>query len=119
MAKKKDKYARGSGNPNPHDVYVGQQLRAGRGLHGISQERLADAIGITFQQIQKYERATNRVSCSRLVQIAEVLDIPITYFFKVNQPKDFEKLQARITELNETIAAMEDKIKAMRILADS
>lgn len=68
--------------PNPVDIYVGERLRSRRSLLKISQEKLADAVGITFQQVQKYERGTNRVSASRLWQFSRVLNVPISYFFE-------------------------------------
>jgi transcriptional regulator with XRE-family HTH domain len=69
------------GFPNPIDVHVGSRIRLRRTLLGISQERLADAIGLTFQQVQKYERGANRVSSSRLVDLANALDVAVPYFF--------------------------------------
>jgi len=67
--------------PNPVDVYVGSKIREARILHGMSQTALAEKIGITFQQLQKYENAHNRVSCSRLYEIARVLGMPVQAFF--------------------------------------
>ena len=69
------------GRPNPVDVHVGRRLRARRTILGISQEKLGEQLGLTFQQIQKYERGTNRVSSSRLFDLTRVLDVPIAYFF--------------------------------------
>jgi len=69
------------GAPNEMDVHVGQRLRVRRALLGLSQEKLAEAIGLTFQQIQKYERGTNRVSAGRLFELSKVLDVPVGYFF--------------------------------------
>lgn len=68
--------------PNPVDIYVGQKLKARRNLIGITQETLAESTGITFQQIQKYEKGKNRLSASRLFQFSRVLDIPVSYFFE-------------------------------------
>jgi transcriptional regulator with XRE-family HTH domain len=68
--------------PNPVDVAVGARIRARRNVLGMSQERLADAVGVTFQQIQKYERGTNRVSASRLSQIAEALEVSPAWLFQ-------------------------------------
>lgn len=68
--------------PNPVDVYVGKRLRQRRTLLGMSQTVLGDAVGLTFQQIQKYERGANRMGASRLFDIANVLDVPISYFFE-------------------------------------
>ena len=70
-----------SGAPNPVDVHVGGRVRLRRTLLGMSQEMLGEAIGITFQQVQKYERGANRIGSSRLYDLARVLDVPITYFF--------------------------------------
>jgi transcriptional regulator with XRE-family HTH domain len=69
------------GFPNPIDVHVGGRIRLRRTLLGRSQERLADAIGLTFQQVQKYEKGANRVSSSRLVDLANALDVAVPYFF--------------------------------------
>jgi transcriptional regulator with XRE-family HTH domain len=69
------------GFPNPIDVHVGPRIRLRRTLLGISQAALAEAIGLTFQQVQKYENGTNRVSSSRLVDMANALDVSIPYFF--------------------------------------
>ena len=68
-------------HPNPIDVHVGKRLRLRRTLLGMSQERLGKAINLTFQQVQKYERGTNRIGSSRLYQLSQVLDIPVSYFF--------------------------------------
>jgi len=65
---------------------VGQRLRIRRSLLGLSQEKLADAIGLTFQQIQKYERGMNRISAGRLYQFSKILEVPITYFFDQVSP---------------------------------
>ncbi|CAE7898802.1 unnamed protein product, partial [Symbiodinium necroappetens] len=73
---------RGTDGPNPVDVHVGQRLRQRRTLLGMSQERLGEAIGLTFQQVQKYERGANRVSASRLYDLARVLDTDLNYFFE-------------------------------------
>jgi transcriptional regulator with XRE-family HTH domain len=69
------------GFPNPIDVHVGKRLRLRRTLLGMSQTGLGEAIGLTFQQVQKYERGTNRVSSSRLFDMSRVLDVPLKYFF--------------------------------------
>ena len=67
--------------PNPIDVHVGSRVRLRRTLLGMSQEKLGDAIGLTFQQVQKYERGINRVGASRLYDLSRVLDVPISFFF--------------------------------------
>ena len=68
--------------PNPVDVHVGLRIRLRRKELGVSQEKLADAIGLTFQQVQKYERAANRVSASKLYEVARALDTSTAYFFE-------------------------------------
>jgi transcriptional regulator with XRE-family HTH domain len=67
--------------PNPIDVHVGLRIRLRRTLLGMSQEKLADAIGLTFQQVQKYESGANRVSASRLEAVSRALEVPISFFF--------------------------------------
>jgi len=69
------------GRPSPIDVHVGTRIRLRRTLLGMSQERLGDALGLTFQQVQKYERGVNRVGASRLFDLSRVLDVPISFFF--------------------------------------
>ena len=81
MAKTKSDHGRGTGIPSPVDVHVGARLRVRRTLLGMNQRTLGDAIGITFQQVQKYERGANRISASRLFALTRVLDVPIQYFF--------------------------------------
>ena len=68
--------------PNLVDVHVGGRVRLRRMLLGMSQEKLADRLGITFQQIQKYEKGANRIGASRLQQISQALDTPIAFFFE-------------------------------------
>jgi transcriptional regulator with XRE-family HTH domain len=67
--------------PNPIDLHVGQRVRLRRMQVGLSQEKLGEALGVTFQQIQKYEKGSNRISASRLQGIADLLDVPVAYFF--------------------------------------
>ena len=66
---------------HPVDVFVGQRLRQRRISLGITQEDMANALGLSFQQVQKYEKGTNRVSASRLYELAQVLDVPVQFFF--------------------------------------
>src|SRR5260370_32951057 len=68
--------------PNPIDLHAGARIRMRRRMQGMSQERLADALGLTFQQVQKYERGANRVSASKLYEIAASLKTPVAYFFE-------------------------------------
>ena len=67
--------------PSPVDVHVGARIRLRRTLMGMSQERLGDALGLTFQQVQKYERGVNRVGASRLFDLSRILDVPISFFY--------------------------------------
>ncbi|MCC6913427.1 MAG: helix-turn-helix transcriptional regulator [Rhodospirillaceae bacterium] len=69
------------GKPNPIDVHVGNRLRLRRTLLGMSQQKVGEALGLTFQQVQKYERGTNRIGASRLWDLAGVLDCPVSFFF--------------------------------------
>ena len=66
---------------DPIDIHVGKRVRIKRRLLGMSQTVLGDAIGISFQQMQKYERSANRISASRLFEISQVLDVPVSFFF--------------------------------------
>ena len=68
-------------NPNPVDIHVGSRVRLRRTLLGMSQEKLGGALGLTFQQVQKYERGTNRIGSSRLYQLSRILDVPVSFFF--------------------------------------
>lgn len=71
-----------NGQPNPIDVHVGNRIRLRRTLLGLSQEKLASLLGLTFQQVQKYERGMNRVGASRLWDIGKVLEVPIGFFYE-------------------------------------
>jgi len=95
--------------PDPVDVHVGHRLRQRRTLLCMSQEKLANAFGVWFQQVQKYERGANRISASRLHLLTKVLDVPITYFFEglpqtlpergtpIEQPEGEERMTSRET----------------------
>ncbi len=72
--------------PNPIDVRVGARLRLRRNMLGLSQEKLGEAIGLTFQQVQKYERGANRIGASRLHELSRVLDVPVSFFFDDTDP---------------------------------
>src|SRR6201996_3571991 len=67
--------------PSPIDIHVGSRVRLRRTLLGMSQEKLGNAIGLTFQQVQKYERGANRIGASRLFDLSRVLDVPVSFFF--------------------------------------
>ena len=68
--------------PNPPDKHVGSRVRMRRMMMGMSQEKLGDALGLTFQQVQKYEKGANRIGASRLQQIAHILQVPVSFFFE-------------------------------------
>lgn len=84
-----------SGKPNPIDVHVGARVRLRRTLMGMSQEKLGEALGLTFQQVQKYERGANRVGASRLFDLSRVLDVPVSFFFD-DMSEDIEALSPRL-----------------------
>jgi transcriptional regulator with XRE-family HTH domain len=75
-------------SPNPVDIYVGSRVRMRRVLLGMSQEKLGDALGITFQQVQKYEKGTNRVGASRLQAISTTLGVKPSFFFEGNDTSE-------------------------------
>jgi transcriptional regulator with XRE-family HTH domain len=68
--------------PNPIDKHVGSRVRMRRMMLGMSQEKLGDALALTFQQVQKYEKGTNRIGASRLSQISQILQVPVAFFFE-------------------------------------
>jgi transcriptional regulator with XRE-family HTH domain len=68
--------------PNPIDKHVGSRVRMRRMMLGMSQEKLGDSLSLTFQQVQKYEKGTNRIGASRLQQIAAILQVPVSFFFE-------------------------------------
>jgi len=82
LADGKIKRQRTTGKPNPVDAHVGNRLRVRRTLLGFSQEKVGEAMGLTFQQVQKYERGANRIGASRLWDMSRVLDCPVSYFFE-------------------------------------
>jgi transcriptional regulator with XRE-family HTH domain len=69
-------------SPNPIDKHVGSRVRMRRMMLGMSQEKLGDALGLTFQQVQKYEKGTNRIGASRLHQISIILQVPVSFFYE-------------------------------------
>jgi transcriptional regulator with XRE-family HTH domain len=78
-------------SPNPTDAHVGSQIRMRRQELGMSQEKLANGLGLTFQQVQKYEKGANRVGASRLQAIAAILQVPISFFFEDASPSSTRK----------------------------
>ncbi len=87
MATSKSGYGRGTGKPHPVDMHVGARLRQRRTLLGMTQTDLGDALGMSFQQVQKYEKGTNRISSSRLFRLTRALDVSIEYFFEDMPPE--------------------------------
>ena len=79
---------------HPIDTHVGKRVRIRRKILSMSQTKLGDTIGLTFQQIQKYERGANRIGASRLFELSEVLDVPVSYFFD-DLPEDLRALSGR------------------------
>ncbi len=73
--------------PDPIDIHVGQRVRARRKMLGLSQTQLGQELGVTFQQVQKYERGTNRIGSSRLFRMSNTLDVPVAYFFEGAETK--------------------------------
>lgn len=80
--------------PNPIDIHVGSRVRDRRLALGMSQEKLGTALGITFQQVQKYEKGTNRIGASRLQHVSRILEVPIEYFFEGTPGKQKVKSNA-------------------------
>ena len=103
-----------TGIPNPVDIHVGKRLKQRRILLGLSQTQMADMLGISFQQIQKYEKGTNRISASRLVDLSNVLEVNITYFFNEkgkNESKDDLTAQRETLTLVRNYYKITDKKK--------
>ena len=92
-------------NPNPIDVHVGNRVRMQRMLVGMSQEKLGEHLGLTFQQVQKYERGANRIGSSRLFDLARVLDVPVSYFFEDMSADTAARTPSRIKGLGEVRTA--------------
>ena len=78
-------------SPDPVDIHVGARVRLRRTLLGMSQEKLGKALGLTFQQVQKYERGANRIGSSRLFQLSRILDVPVSFFFDEMAPETTKK----------------------------
>ncbi len=90
---------RRGGAPHPIDIHVGSRVKLRRNMLGISQEKLGEALGLTFQQVQKYERGANRISASRLLEIARVLEVPIAFFYDDVDPVRAPAIPADIDEV--------------------
>lgn len=104
--------------PNPVDVYIGGRVKSRRLILGLSQEDLAKSIGLTFQQVQKYERGTNRISVSRLVDICRILKAPVGYFFdgSFNVPSPTFKNVGKGMSDNEQMSLEEDPLMRKDVL---
>ncbi len=82
LADRDELYETTGRKPNPVDVHVGSRVRYRRMIIGMSQEKLGERMNLTFQQIQKYEKGTNRIGASRLFQLSKILEVPVGYFFE-------------------------------------
>lgn len=109
--------------PDPIDVHVGQRLRQRRMLAGITQEKLAEAIGVSFQMVQKYEKGTCRVGASRLMQVAQVLKVSAAYFFDefkgakggvMATPTTVPQLAEEGTTLNDEVLTRKETIDLLK-----
>lgn len=98
------------GDPNPVDVHVGNRIRLRRQLMGYNQEKLAALLGVSFQQVQKYEQGNNRVSASRLWDISKVLAVPVSFFFDDMDPTVAGQ-SPRKFQSSDPCSATEDKIE--------
>jgi len=96
-------------NTNPVDAQVGSRVRLRRMLIGMSQERLGELLGLTFQQVQKYEKGTNRVSAGRLQKIADLLNIPVTFFYGIQQTGGLVNIQVRWINPDGMVARTSDQ----------
>lgn len=105
-----------SGRISAVDVYVGRRVRAARMAHGRSQEELAHALGVSFQQVQKYEKGVNRIGTGRLHAIAEFLDEPLTYFFDgIEKPQSGRPGMSAITDALSTKEGVRIAVALSRI----
>jgi transcriptional regulator with XRE-family HTH domain len=98
----------GPGTLRPVDIHVGSRLRIRRTLLGLSQEALGESVGLTFQQIQKYEKGANRMGASRLFEFSKILNVPISYFFD-EMPGDVEATGGRRVVLPEDGSQSNDR----------
>lgn len=96
--------------PHPTDVHVGRKVREARATRNMSQEQLGKKLGISFQQVQKYEKGTNRVGASRLYEISQHLQTPIAYFFEgLDESQDERVLPRRTIQLAHQIESIQDQ----------
>lgn len=101
--------------PDPIDIHVGSRVRLRRTLLGMSQEKLGNALGLTFQQIQKYERGANRIGSSRLYKLSKILDVPVAFFFE-ELPEDTRKKARGLREAAASEAFETDKLSKRETL---
>ena len=101
-------------SPNQIDKHIGSRVRARRIMLGMSQEKLADALGITFQQVQKYERGMNRVSVGRLYQVAAALDVPMSFFYPEPTAAAAEAGAQEVADLVGEIAGTPEALELLR-----
>jgi len=97
--------------PDPIDIHVGQRMRLRRTMLGKSQDQMARALGVSFQQVQKYERGTNRISASRLFDVSRFLNVPVSYFF---EDLTEDAVAARDEEVKVTFASNGDAIPGIQ-----
>ena len=95
------------GVPHPVDIHVGSRVRMRRTLLDMSQEKLGEALGLTFQQVQKYERGANRIGASRLFEISRILDVPVSFFFEEMSAEAANARASSLTGLAEDQEEME------------
>lgn len=93
--------------PHPIDVHVGSRVRLRRMMTGISQDKLGESLGLTFQQIQKYEKGVNRIGASRLFQISQILNVPVQFFYD-----DYEGLPNAVPAFAENIPGENDDFRS-------
>ena len=98
--------------PHPMDIHVGSRVRLRRMMQGLSQDKLGEELGLTFQQVQKYEKGVNRIGASRLYDIARVLDVPVQFFYD-----DFGDGPETMIGFAETNPKAEEKSDFMRLLS--
>ncbi len=103
--------------PHPTDVHVGRKVREARAARSMSQEQLGKKLGISFQQVQKYEKGTNRIGASRLYEISQHLQTPVSYFFDgLDEAHDDKVLPRRTIQLAHQIESIEDQVVRNQIL---
>jgi transcriptional regulator with XRE-family HTH domain len=96
--------------PHPTDVHVGHRLREVRIMRGLTQTQLGERLGISFQQVQKYEKGTNRIGSSRLWDMCGILDVPVSFFFEglADDKSDDEKISRRALQLAKELDRIAD-----------